>query len=595
MGLRPSPYASVQGSLRAKQMVLGDHKDQANPYHWDWVRENLPGDDDYDPTLPWIAKIRHDGQVASDVHIYVDDCRITASTQELAWLAASRMAKVCSWLGLQDAARKRREPSTAPGAWAGAVIISDETGVYKLVTDVRWQKTQRKIRWFASYLGLTSGEDDEEQQSKERSACPVGHLPHKTAESYRGFLVYVSRTYGAFVPYLKGIHLTLDSWRPFRDDDGWKNTSTAEAKCEVTEQESAPRFVKTVPRLKQDVEVLLDFTSKEKPPKVPVRPTGAAVAMYMFGDASGSGFGISLWVAGEDTIYASHGSWTVETSQKSSNYRELYNLVLKIEELVRDGTIHRGTEIFVFTDNFVAERAFHHGSAKSRLLHELVVRLRKLEMNGDIFIRFIWVAGTRMIWQGTDGLSRGELTAGVMAGAHFLNFVPLNKTAFQRHSILQEWIGGALPGEHWEELSVEGWFTTAQKDGRFIWAPPPATADVAVERLCEARHIRPWCSHIFICPALMTAHWRKTLGKVADAMFTLPVGCPIWPSSMHEPLVVALICPLLSTRPWKVRGSPWMVEFEDKMRGVWSDNLQAQRSHLRKFWMRSWARAGRLC
>jgi hypothetical protein len=256
--------------------------------------------------------------------------------------------------------------------------------------------------------------------------------------------------------------------------------------------------------------------------------------------------------------------------------------------------LKRGTEIFVFTDNFVSERAFYHGSAKSRLLHELIVRLRKLEMGGHLFIRFIWIAGTRMIWQGTDGLSRGDLTAGVMTGERFLSYVPINQTAFHRHGPLKEWIMRTLPGQHWHELSVEEWFTTANTDGRFVWVPPPATADVAVEHLCEVRHTRPWCSHIFICPAIMTAYWRKTLGKVADAMFTLPVGSPIWPNNMHEPLVVALICPLLSSRPWRVRGSPWMVEFEDSMRGVWSGDLNSQRSDMRKFWLRSWARAGRL-
>jgi hypothetical protein len=122
-GLRPTLYASVQGLLRAKQMVLGDHKDKANPYHWEWVYQNLPGDESYDPTLPWIAKIRHESrQVAADVPIYVNNCCITAPTQDLAWLAARCMAKVCLWLGLQDAAQKRREPSTTPGAWAGVVI-----------------------------------------------------------------------------------------------------------------------------------------------------------------------------------------------------------------------------------------------------------------------------------------------------------------------------------------------------------------------------------------------------------------------------------------------------------------------------------------
>jgi hypothetical protein len=27
------------------------------------------------------------------------------------------------------------------------------------------------------------------------------------------------------IPYPKGIHLTLDSWRPGQDSDGWKLTS----------------------------------------------------------------------------------------------------------------------------------------------------------------------------------------------------------------------------------------------------------------------------------------------------------------------------------------------------------------------------------
>jgi hypothetical protein len=52
MGLHPSPYALVQGSLRAKYMVLRNHKDKSNPYHLEWVQENLLRDDDYDPMLP---------------------------------------------------------------------------------------------------------------------------------------------------------------------------------------------------------------------------------------------------------------------------------------------------------------------------------------------------------------------------------------------------------------------------------------------------------------------------------------------------------------------------------------------------------------
>ena len=33
-------------------------------------------------------------------------------------------------------------------------------------------------------------------------------------------MVYVARTYQYMNPYLKGFHLTLDSWRPFQDNEG---------------------------------------------------------------------------------------------------------------------------------------------------------------------------------------------------------------------------------------------------------------------------------------------------------------------------------------------------------------------------------------
>jgi hypothetical protein len=42
MGLRNSPYAPVQGALRAKHIALGDPKDEDNPFQWDHVQENHP-------------------------------------------------------------------------------------------------------------------------------------------------------------------------------------------------------------------------------------------------------------------------------------------------------------------------------------------------------------------------------------------------------------------------------------------------------------------------------------------------------------------------------------------------------------------------
>lgn len=47
-------------------------------------------------------------------------------------------------------------------------------------------------------------------------------MPHKELERCRGFLIYIFHMYKPFVPYLRGLHLTLESWRDFRDEDSWK-------------------------------------------------------------------------------------------------------------------------------------------------------------------------------------------------------------------------------------------------------------------------------------------------------------------------------------------------------------------------------------
>ena len=35
---------------------------------------------------------------------------------------------------------------------------------------------------------------------------------------------YVSRIYRPFIPFLQGVHQTLESWRDWRGADGWKLT-----------------------------------------------------------------------------------------------------------------------------------------------------------------------------------------------------------------------------------------------------------------------------------------------------------------------------------------------------------------------------------
>ena len=101
----------------------------------------------------------------------------------------------------------------------------------------------------------------------------------------------------------------------------------------------------------------------------------------------------------------------------------------------------------MFTDNSTAEAAFFKGTSSSELLFELILRLRKIEMTGLCNIYMIHVAGTRMINQGTDGLSRGDKTSGVMSGESMLSFVPLHLTAIDRSVSLKNWLVDLFAGE----------------------------------------------------------------------------------------------------------------------------------------------------
>ena len=135
--------------LIAEEVVRGDRFDSSNLFHWDTIELNLPGSPRYDPLKPWIAKIRSsDGSPAADFFIYIDDERIFAGLEEETWEASHRLAAILQYLGIQDAPRKVREVSQAPGAWAGAVVYVTADGIFLLTSEEKWDRTKTAInKW----------------------------------------------------------------------------------------------------------------------------------------------------------------------------------------------------------------------------------------------------------------------------------------------------------------------------------------------------------------------------------------------------------------------------------------------------------------
>jgi len=575
MGLKSSPYNCVQGILHAAESIFGDPSDLDNPFQWDHVELNLPGSASYDPSKPWVCKIRLDGSIACDLFIYVDDLRPTGGTEEDCWKATRRTGSRCSYLGIQDASRKRRSPSQTPGAWAGSIIRTDGKAVYVSVSAEKWDKTKKQIAWLKECL-----------VKEER-------IPFKELERIRGFLVYTSRTYTSMVPFLKGIHLTLDGWRRGRDSEGWKRMRM-EDDGEVDFAELyygdalnlPPDVVEAVPRLKSDVAALSIICESTLPPQKIIRCTSSFTVAYGFGDASGKGFGSGVQV--DTGFHYRFGEWSTEESERSSNYRELHNLVIGLEEYALQGLLAQ-KEIFLFTDNSTAEGAYFRGTSSNATLFNLILRLRKLEQDCQLILHVIHVAGTRMIECGVDGLSRGDTKEGIMGGTNILHFIPLSLTSVERSPTLLTWINTWF-GKPLELLETDDWFAKGHTElGNWMWAPAPAAAEVAVEQLCLSRHKRPASTHVMVVPRLMTAYWRKMLRKVADVQFVIPVGSPSWPLTMHEPLIISVCFPHLRTYPWRYKGSTLMGALEGQLRSVWKTTPERLGLVLRQFFSKAWS------
>jgi len=305
-----------------------------------------------------------------------------------------------------------------------------------------------------------------------------------------------------------------------------------------------------------DIVALHKLFSPATPPLCAVRPSATATAVYGFGDASGSGFGTTFLIQG--TIHYRHGQWTNDHQEASSNYRELKNLILGFEEASAAGLLN-DCEVFLFTDNTTAEAAFHKGTSSSKTLFELVLRLRCLELHQSLFLHVIHVAGTRMQYQGTDDLSRGQLSSGVLGGGDMLTYIPLHLTAVERSPAVKTWVESWLPGSTtalW--MTPFQWYCGRGYPGSCVWAPPPGAADAALEQLAASIHKRPLGSHIVLLPRLWTSRWRRLLGKICDVVFTVPLGTLFWPDTHYEPLIVGIYFPLLPFSPWQLRGTPFM-------------------------------------
>ena len=598
MGFGPSPFLSIRFYYHGEEFIIGNPRDPNSALRWDKVVINCPGSETFDPRFPWIYKwdnIRK--SVAGAIVTFVDDGRASGKDSEHAWQVGQQAAKRLQYLGIQNAPRKIRPPTQVKtGAWAGSNIEASHESVFKSIAKSKWDRVLPIVRRILLEIEST----------------PDGKLEFKQLERDRGFLVHIVMTYRTVNPYLKGLHHSIDSWRPNRQEDGWKMKTKAylEFLATIQDDEVRERYINShtighPPRVNYDVRLVSDmkalerFFDKEEPTKVNMRAKSCHQVIYGVGDASGDGFGDSFLT--KDGLSYHIGTWNEKTGNHSSNYREFRNFLVAFK---REGDAGRLENSFVLfcTDNSTVEAALYKGTSDSKHLLEMVIEFHFLLMKYGCQSFISHIAGTRMIAQGGDGLSRGALNEGVMRGDDYLSFIPFHLSAIEREPKLVNWINTMTKGKHhkttflspgdWYERGhdIAGWSKRSDnhsfpiiESGTFIWSPPPAVCNVALEELRKARIKRQDSTHIIIVPRLMTPLWLKQMYKCCDLIVEIPPSCDYWPSNMYEPCVVGFCFPYLSHSPWQLRSTPKLCQLRRKLQTVWKEDQFSPSIILRKF------------
>ena len=104
-----------------------------------------------------------------------------------------------------------------------------------------------------------------------------------------------------------------------------------------------------------------------------------------------------------------------------------------------------------------------------------------------------------------------------------------------------------------------------------------------LEEVRRAQHRRTESTHVILIPRLMAPTWRKHLNKVSDIV-SVPAGHSALPATMHEPLTIGIVFPLIRHKPWRLRGNPLFLELERQLRKVWKTQQGTKGPLLRKLW-----------
>eukprot|EP00956_Cyclotella_meneghiniana_P045803 scaffold385510_cov63-Cyclotella_meneghiniana.AAC.1 len=319
----------------------------------------------------------------------------------------------------------------------------------------------------------------------------------------------------------------MDECQKLEDGDASRHEALAEY----------PALTRVTYQLVLHVSALRKLFDSPTPRVVPIRPTEKHKLRYACGDASAEGFADAVQYP-DLVIDERDGLWLPEMADKSSNLREALNIANKLKIDIIAGR-HDGCEVWQATDNAVWSAVCNKGMSSVRHLFDLLVDIKVLCHQHQVFYNCFHISGERMIATGIDGMSRGDKDSGIALGYDLRDFLPLDMGAFDYpDNQLEDWCRGWMLKDYTQPKTPLEWFNEAHKPGVHIIAPPPAAAIYALEEIAKGRHKRPqYVTYVILIPRILyQEEWRGKFQKEVDVWFPLLPG-RFWPNSAYEPLM----------------------------------------------------------
>jgi hypothetical protein len=270
--------------------------------------------------------------------------------------------------------------------------------------------------------------------------------------------IHLTELYNEGRCFLKGFFNALEAFRDDRDEDGWRVEQSMDAARELAARDLGdsedigevalsdyPILTRATYQLVLHTHALRRLFNTEEPRVCHIRPMEKHMVCYVCGDAWAEGFAQAVQYP-DLTIDEQDGLWEEEITMKSLNLREALNIA---NHLIRDITAgyHDGCEIWQGTDNAVWSCVCTKGMSLVRHLFDLLVEIKILCHEHNVFYHCFHISGEQMIATGIDGLSRGDHKSGIALGYDLIGTSSLWMSVLLTTQIIN-WPNGVRVG--WE-------------------------------------------------------------------------------------------------------------------------------------------------